>query len=811
MKQALRFLFLTLITLMVSGMSYAGDVFTISFNGNNEQSTDGYFSWNTAKHNFSNKFNGAEYAGISFTNGLKMESATYVNFTSTAVSTVTIVQSTWSSNTIKFDGAELAVADAAAGTGCRIYTINDVEDGTHSITRGSGESGLFYVKVEYTGTVLTELDDPAISYDSTTGKVTITGDANATSIVYTTDGSEPSATNGEVYKEVFTVADGTIVKAICLGDGESYTNSGITTKQVLLDISSVAAPTFKVAYGTVAIACQTAATTIEYSTDGTNFSTYTKPITFFEDVTIHARATRGELVSQESSTEVTAVSKGNSNNSIVMHFDAFDVQRVNELSTLVGKDEAKGYSISLNNSGKTWTSANSINGNTSIKLSNGAQNTLYLPSGVSATRITFYSYINSASGRASGWKEVGDVETKYADVPMGAWNDAVNPDIRTYPLTGTETSINFTNTGEQLCFYIVLDVIDNVEPIIYEEILTYSMDNENYAVKEDLEAGNGIIYFGADKREESTISACGYGYKCDGDAAPDGSKFALLKPSRPLQIGDVINISAYATSNGGGLSLYPTRDGEPLVTLRLPAKNAEETMTYTVEEGDGLAGLSSIYVFRIAGKSTYFTDVHIIGEMAKENAEFEIVSISYAGLSTMYYGSKALVVPEGVRAFTAKVEGRRVIEGTVYEAGATIPAGEAVIIEGEVGQYNFAVSTTSGSATEDNLLRGSDRAEETTGGDKYYKLTTKNGLVGFYFGAANGGAFTNAAHKAYLAISGDAAADFYTFDSIEGIDTVNASTTIDNGAIFNLQGVRMDGKSLKKGIYVVNGKKIVVR
>ena len=44
---------------------------------------------------------------------------------------------------------------------------------------------------------------------------------------------------------------------------------------------------------------------------------------------------------------------------------------------------------------------------------------------------------------------------------MGAWNNAGNPDIRTYPLTGEETSINFTNAGQQLCFYIVLDVVDN--------------------------------------------------------------------------------------------------------------------------------------------------------------------------------------------------------------------------------------------------------------------------------------------------------------------------------------------------------------
>ena len=823
MNNKLRFLLLSLLAVFMGGVSHAGDTNTISFNGKNVQSTEGYFSWNSAKHNFNSKFNGAEYAGISFTNGLKMESATYVNFTSTATSTVIIVQSTWSANTIKFDGAELAVADAEAGTGCRIYTLNDVAAGAHSITRGSGESGLFYVSVEYTGTVLEVLSNPTISFDSATGEVTIEGDANASSIVYTTDGTDPSGANGNDYEGPFFVEDGTTVKAIALGDGETYTNSETVSVQVLLEITEVAAPEFSVAYGTVAISCATPVATIEYSTDGENFSEYTVPVTLFDSGTVYARATRDDIVSEVTSVDVEAVSKGEATNSIVMHFDAFDVKTENGLSTLVGKEgtDTEGYKITLNVSGKAWSSANSINDYKSIKVSNGNQNTLYLPEGISATRITFYSYINSAPGRDCGWREVGDIDTQYKDVLMQAWQTPGNPDVRTFPLTGNETEINFTNTGEQLCFYIVLDVLNSgsVEPVEYEEILTYSMDNENYAVKEDLEAGNGTIYFGADKREESTIAACGYGFKCDGDAAADGtsSKFALLKPSRPLQVGDVINISAYATSNGGGLSLYPTRDGEPLVSLTLSAKNAEETLTYTVKKGDGLAGLSSIYVYRIAGKSTYMTDVHIIGAKAKEDAEFITASISYAGYATLYYSDKALVVPEGVTAFTVLgVNEQQIQQGTIYEAGLTIPAGEAVVLEGAAGSYQFTIDTEStAEPTAYNALKGSDEAAETTGGGKYYKLTVKkiNGedLVGFYFGAADGAAFTNGAHKAYLVVEDEAAAKYYAFaGQATGINAVS-KVAVNNGAIYNLQGVRVNSENLAKGIYVVNGKKYVIK
>ena len=136
----------------------AANVFTLTLNGSEVSSPEGFFTHDTeGKFNFNSKFTEAEYDDITFTSGLKMEGSTKVMFTTTEASTVTIVQSDWQSGDvphgtpkdIKFDGTALSVEDAAAGTGCKIYTIENVAAGDHTITRGSGESGLFYVKVEY--------------------------------------------------------------------------------------------------------------------------------------------------------------------------------------------------------------------------------------------------------------------------------------------------------------------------------------------------------------------------------------------------------------------------------------------------------------------------------------------------------------------------------------------------------------------------------------------------------------------------------------------------------------------------------------
>lgn len=109
---------------------------------------EGYFNSVGEKWSWNNKFNGGEYDGISFSKGLKMEAATKIGFTTEVVSVVTIVQSTYSDATIKFDGEELPLETAEDGTGCRIYTLKDVPVGDHVIGRGSGESGLFYVKMK---------------------------------------------------------------------------------------------------------------------------------------------------------------------------------------------------------------------------------------------------------------------------------------------------------------------------------------------------------------------------------------------------------------------------------------------------------------------------------------------------------------------------------------------------------------------------------------------------------------------------------------------------------------------------------------
>lgn len=101
-------------------------------------------------------------------------------------------------------------------------------------------------------------------------------------------------------------------------------------------------------------------------------------------------------------------------------------------------------------------------------------------------------------------------------------------------------------------------------------------------------------------------------------------------------------------------------------------------------------------------------------------------------------------------------------------------------------------------------------------GYKYYKLAYDNYIagtgLGFYLGAENGGAFKVKAGTAYLAVptSETNNAKGFAFDGeTTGIENVNVAAN-QSKTIYNLNGQRVSNMS-QAGLYIVNGKKVVIR
>ncbi len=235
-------------------------------------------------------------------------------------------------------------------------------------------------------------------------------------------------------------------------------------------------------------------------------------------------------------------------------------------------------------------------------------------------------------------------------------------------------------------------------------------------------------------------------------------------------------------------------------------------ITSLSNSGSSISCVSNTQLFRCYSNVTGF-NISIFRKVVS-------LTMSAVGYATLYYGDRALLVPEGVTAHTLRVENDQLVWSKTYAAGATIPQATGVVLKGQQGSYTFKISQDEGEADAANMLKGTDEAATTTGGDSYFFLSpdsdnTEN--VGFFWGADNGGAFTNGAHKAYLAVPQSASAKRsrgYAFTSqttgVDALPTLPAPTAPGSSqALVNLWGQQVS--SSYKGIVIKNGKKYIMK
>lgn len=184
----------------------------------------------------------------------------------------------------------------------------------------------------------------------------------------------------------------------------------------------------------------------------------------------------------------------------------------------------------------------------------------------------------------------------------------------------------------------------------------------------------------------------------------------------------------------------------------------------------------------------------------------ETVSVSAAGFAT-YATTNNVVVPSDVKVMTVEVNA----EGTAIElhevaANTVIPANTGILVEAAQGDYNFAVTSEASKGLPINNLVAAT-TDVTYDGTKYFfALTTlSDGKVGFAKVAKD---VVIPAGKAYLEVPAASTAKFFGLDGeatgINSVKTVKA-----DGAYYTLEGVKTTKPV--KGIYIHNGKKIVVK
>lgn len=139
-------------------------------------------------------------------------------------------------------------------------------------------------------------------------------------------------------------------------------------------------------------------------------------------------------------------------------------------------------------------------------------------------------------------------------------------------------------------------------------------------------------------------------------------------------------------------------------------------------------------------------------------------------------------------------------------AGTLIPANTGILVKATAGKYDFSVTSKECATLDNDLKAATTDVTSESEGAKYFALTTlSDGKVGF---AVVKDGVVIPAGKAYLMVENGTPAKFFGLDGeATGINSVKTAKA--DGAYYTLEGVKTTKPV--KGLYIHNGKKIVVK
>lgn len=287
-----------------------------------------------------------------------------------------------------------------------------------------------------------------------------------------------------------------------------------------------------------------------------------------------------------------------------------------------------------------------------------------------------------------------------------------------------------------------------------------------------------------------------------------------------------------STSSTSSMSFGEKSDKGSLFTLEagngyyLKLKNTFTDKKTTISGTIGMPNKSGSYFTFFSNTSDKYVVLYkkVSGGNNDDTPTTEPFEVQNVGYATLYYGEKDVTLPSGLQAFTYTLQqlGEKLylVSSHTYNAGDKIPAGVGVVVKGAQGNYTLTLSSPDENLPRyENVLKGTDTDILLEEDAIFYMLSlNKSGelsSIGFYWGAEDGAAFTNKAHKAYLAVPKQAQAKTSVVLFAGFNDTETTGTTLKEkaNAVKELQ-YDLLGRKIRNGgsvIRIANGKKILSR
>ena len=395
----------------------------------------------------------------------------------------------------------------------------------------------------------------------------------------------------------------------------------------------------------------------------------------------------------------------------------------------------------------------------------------------------------------------------------------------TYSLNGSATTvitekedIVIENAGK-LVLTITSAVADETESVIYYyDVVEAFPEITAILVKDDIKGSVAQGNEGYNKNN-SVVGTCGVwtGYFA---ASKDNGYLQLnqkdgyhiLSPEFPGRIISVsVTFTVSTTGNDSrGFVIMPTDFMGVTATSSMKdclgsasyKGKDNPTSTVTLKENDNITSFK-IYA---TGGAIYFSQIEVVYE---KPADY-VLEVGPSGWATIYLGLDA-AIPDGLKCYAiSSVTDNIAILSSLTN---TLPAHSGVIVKGIPNtNYTFAYNNNyAGNADVENLLRGTLSNEYLS--SPIYVLSNPNDVVGLYSAKEADGKFLNNANKAYLPADAVPAASlsqglrFSSQDPTSIIETERSITPNGDAVIYDLTGRRVE--RMGKGIYIVNGKKVI--
>ena len=582
------------------------------------------------------------------------------------------------------------------------------------------------------------------------------------------------------------------VKAALKGTGYTLTYTEVPA-------NTVATPTFSPAAGavtkgtTVTISCGTDGATIHYTTDGTTptteSATYSDAITINESQTIKAIAVKTDMTDSEVATADYTIKVNAPTFSIAE--GVFDVPQSVELSCTT-----EGTTIYYTTDGSTPTESSteyagaiSVSSTTTIKA-------IAVKSGLVNSDVVSATYTLRVATPTFSLAQ-GEYDTTQS-VELSCATDGATI---YYTLDGkTPTSSNTEYTGA-----ISVSSITTIKAIAIKDGLTNSeVASAEYRVI--LPASLPFSYNSGRSSIAGTTGLTESGLGSDYASAPllkfdsTGDNLILKFNAAPTELSFKIKGNSFSggtfkvqySANGSDytdLATYTTLGDTQTETFDsddLPATTRFIKWIYT-EKVNGNVGLGAIsltgHVSATMGTNGYttFADKHALD---LEN------------------------LPSGLTAYKAGVTGSTVTFTEINDQA--VPANTGLLLKGVAGEtYNIPVAA-SGTDVTGNAFLVNTAGTTFTGDDNYYYFGLKKNTL--TFGLFDPASVAIPANKAYLKVSKGAGARELTVlfdDEATGIEDLTPALSKGERVVYDLSGRRVVTPT--KGLYIVNGRKVVVK